>query len=664
MSKRSVKFIFILLISLIFFMPNKTKAADDYTITKYNIDMVVNEDNTYDITENITAYFNIPRHGIYRKIPLKNNIQREDGSSSNNNAKITDITVSENYTDLKLGEYQILTIGDVNETLKGEHTYTIKYKYDIGKDPLKNADELYFNLIGDEWDTSIENVDFQITMPKEFDSSKLGFSIGKSGTTETTDVVYNVRENTITGYVTKTLDPGESVRVRCVFPERYFIIKGSDWSFYSVIVVIFSIVCVVIAYEWWRKYRKTEKVLGTVEFYPPEGYNSAEVGVMYKGAADDKSVISLLIYLADKGYLKIEETNETEFKIIKLKDYDGDKEIERIFFEGLFKDSIKKCAKNIMKKAKKQGEDITEEEALDRIQKQGGEDIFITSLDLYDNFYKTLDKIKNKFDFKKNKNKIFNAEAKAKIRRLVLMAFAIYTLIVIKPVIDYYGAGECIMILIFAVIGFTAFACIIMKSHSDVSISGEGVFSYIGKIIVKLSILIPFVFLPWFGYVFLDVMGAKGYMSMNMVGIVSIIIIAIFASIIPKRTDFGNKMLGKVIGFKKFLETAEKEKLETLVEENPEYFYNILPYTYALGISDKWMRKFELMAFREPYWHSYYGTSTIHNFNRSIKNTMQTANRITRKGRSHGSSSSGGGGFSGGGSGGGRRRLLVNSINA
>lgn len=43
----------------------------DYVIDNYDINIIVNENNTFDITENITAYFNVPKHGIYRKIPLK-----------------------------------------------------------------------------------------------------------------------------------------------------------------------------------------------------------------------------------------------------------------------------------------------------------------------------------------------------------------------------------------------------------------------------------------------------------------------------------------------------------------------------------------------------------------------------------------------------------------
>ena len=104
--------------------------------------MVVNEDNTFDITERITANFNIPKHGIYRKIPLKNSIKRTDGTKSNNIAKISDISVSEDYTTSNENGYKVIKIGNANRTFKGTHAYTIKYKYNIGKDPIKDVDEL------------------------------------------------------------------------------------------------------------------------------------------------------------------------------------------------------------------------------------------------------------------------------------------------------------------------------------------------------------------------------------------------------------------------------------------------------------------------------------------------------------------------------------------
>ena len=60
-------------------------------------------------------------------------------------------------------------------------------------------DEFYFNLIGPEWDTAIGNITFTIEMPKEFDSSKLGFSSGLKGSTENGNVVYSVSDNIIKG---------------------------------------------------------------------------------------------------------------------------------------------------------------------------------------------------------------------------------------------------------------------------------------------------------------------------------------------------------------------------------------------------------------------------------------------------------------------------------
>ena len=487
MKQKKVFEIFMIIICFILLMPSQSLAAiptNEYTIQSYNIDMIVNEDNTFEITENITAYFNVSKHGIYRKIPLKNSIVRADGTTSNNRAKITDISVSENYTTYNENGYKVIKIGDANQALKGIHNYTIKYKYNIGKDPLKNADELYFNLIGDQWDTRISNVTFTITMPKAFDESLLGFASGYVGSTNSSNVSYSVEGNTITGSTIDTLNAGQALTVRITLPEGYFVGASSNINMFSIFVIFLCAIFILIAYGIWVKYGKDEQVIETVEFYPPAGYNSAEVGFLYKGYADTKDIISLLIYLADKGYLRIEETSDRyskkpiklsdeqkqnvnikiqelenkikqeklkdinspkikiwknsleiyrnidkpveyelseneerilkdslknskkEFRIVKLKEYDGNNEYERIFFNGLFTPHIN--------------------------------DNYATFSDLYNNFYIKLDRIKAKFNTKENKNKIFEPSAKAKKKILIIMAILIFLLITIKPILEYY----------------------------------------------------------------------------------------------------------------------------------------------------------------------------------------------------------------------------------
>ena len=123
----------------------------------------------------------------------------------------------------------------------------------------------------------------------------------------------------------------------------------------------------------------------------------------------------------------------------------------------------------------------------------------------------------------------------------------------------------------------------------------------------------------------------------------------------PKRTKYGNEMLGKLRGFKNFLETAEKEKIEAMVMENPTYFYDILPFTYVLGVSDKWIKKFESIALQAPSWYDSNNAFDVVSFGNFMDSTMSSAQSAMSSSPSSSSSGGGssGGGFSGGGSGGG-----------
>ena len=158
--------LFILSFILIAFLPNNSYAVTDYVINSYDINVKVNENNTFDITETITANFYMRKHGIIRTIPLKNTIERLDGSTSTNRVKITNLQVNNEYSKSNSNGNLAIKIGNQDTYVTGLQKYVIKYTYDIGADPVKDADEFYYNLIGTEWDTRISNVSFSITMPK------------------------------------------------------------------------------------------------------------------------------------------------------------------------------------------------------------------------------------------------------------------------------------------------------------------------------------------------------------------------------------------------------------------------------------------------------------------------------------------------------------------
>ncbi len=449
-------------------------------------------------------------------------------------------------------------------------------------------------------------------MPKEFDASSLGFSSGRYGYTDSDSVSYSVNGNTISGIYTDTLPAGNGLTVRLTLPDNYFVGARNNNTDYYIIIGI-SLVIVFIAFILWLLFGKDKPVIETVEFYPPEGYNSAELAFLYKGETDDKAIVSLLIYLASKGYLSIKETENKalfastkDFTIYKLKEYDGTNEIEKLFFDGLFRTRSS-----------------------------------VTSSDLTNRFYITVNRIKKLLNKKENKTKIFDKKSLQLRGFIIPMMLIIFILITVKPFYDTGMLSELPVALIFPGIGFSLMISILTSS---------------GPISTKIFIVIwgllfggipPFMILP---IIFSTSISAITY----FIGILCIIVLYVFRKIILKRTPFGLEILGKIKGFKRFLETAEKDQLEAMVEKEPEYFYNILPYTYALDVSDKWVEQFENIAVEPPSWYYSSTAFSVHSFGTFMNSTMTRVNTsMTSRPSSSGSGGSSGGGFSGGGSGGG-----------
>ena len=585
----------ILLVTLLLFIPLNINAYSEYVIESYDINIVVNEDNTLNITEQIGVYFNVNKHGIFRKIPLHNNVIRLDGTTSKNRAQISNIEVSDEYSLSTEKGYKIIKIGNPYKTLNGQKNYKISYVYNLGRDTGKNYDELYFNLIGDEWDTSISNITFTIIMPKEFDVSKLGFSSGKKGFTDSSKITYSVDGNVITGKYEGTLNAENSLTVRLELPDGYFVGASYNIDLMSIIAIILSLIFAFISYMLWHKFGKDNQIVETVEFYPPQGFNSAEIGLLYNGAVDKKDVISLLIYLANKGYIKIVEIQEksffsnSKFKIIKQKEYDGNNPNEEAFLNGLFasKDS--------------------------------------------------LESYKDGKKYLKNKEKIFEKTSLGKGALIISMIIVTFILITIKPIMEL-GNGFILLptALIFSGSGFLMILTALFIKRNMATKLFHLILGLI-FLAIEWPIVLPALFIE------------PIYLITYIIGLVCITLMFIFTIIMPKRNEFGNDMLGKIKGFKKFLEIVEKPKLEAIVLENPTYFYDILPYTYVLNISDKWIKKFESISLQAPNW--YVGTLDFSSI--SFGSFMDSAMTSVSSSMPSGIGGSSGGGSSGGGSGGG-----------
>ena len=666
---------------------NSLYASRDYVIDKYDINIIVNENNTFDITETITSYFNVSKHGIFRTIPLKNTIVRLDGTTSTNRTQVSNISVDNEFKKIRTNGNYKLQIGSKDHTLIGEQKYVIKYTYNLGKDPMNNYDELYYNIIGNEWDTVIGNITFSITMPKDFDSSKLGFSSGTKGSIDNSKVIYNVKGNNITGTYTGILDVGEALTVRCELPEGYFVDAKLDINKIDYLMFFVPIIFLVISILLWYIFGRDDQIIETIEFYPPEGLNSLDVGFLYKGRAENKDVTSLLIYLANKGYLEIsnkkielnadkinlnqESRNNANKKIMILQNKINDLKVsnpssQKIkYYENMldiYKNidtpinyeqyGLKSSINNINKKNKFLIRKLKDYDGTNLHEQWFMEGLFeynrneVTDSMLYNNFYITNNRILNTINNEQNKNKVFEKSSLNKKIFIILMIIASYCLITIPPIFTYGDQETLIFALVFPGIGFTALLGMLF-GDTPISVKIFGLFWGLG-----------FGGMPWLAIVLPALMQDMSYLICYIIGLLCIGVMILVIKYLPKRTKYGNEMLGKLKGFKNFLETVEKEKLESLVMDNPNYFYDILPYTYVLGVSDKWIKKFESISLQAPSWYDSSNSFDISSFNRFINSTMTSAQgaMTSSPSSSSGGSSSGGssgGGSSGGGSGGG-----------
>ncbi len=663
----------------------KSGSLDAYVVESCNIDITYNENNIVDVVEKYSVYFNQPLHGWTATIPLVGEFLKPDGSSVKYNARVYDVSASDKHQMLRENGNCVIKIGDPLKSVKGKKDYVLKYKYDLGRDRLTDADQIYYDLVCDH-DAPYQNVTFSIALPKDFDASKLGFVAAPKGSVGGMDKVrFSVDGTKITGSYDGILAAGERLTVRCELPKGYFS-RNYGGAFVCQIVVgaLAVLVMIVVLFRLFAVKKKAEDfgpLVEPVEFYPPDGLNSVDVAYIYKnGAISSSNVMSLLVYLANKGYVKISSQAEDskDFVITKVKDYDGDNESERLFFEGLFESGKNEASYE----------------------------------DLYNNFYRTVDLIRKKVESPAgNRFKIFlksvlsawnfaffgvllisvltalatvfdwldlNMVMEAGIQYMDKMAGCCVLAVVlmvayalIRVYVDSSGGEQNVFLLLLIGVAFLLFLSVDL---SEVNVNVVGIvlavlifalIHFLPRFIKKMparSLL--FAVLPFAVSAYVLLSDAT-YLLLNCVGLVCVIVTVVFACSLPQYTKYGHEITGRVRGFRNFLLTAEKEKLEALVMDDPEYFYSILPYTYVLDISDKWIKKFESIAIEKPQWYDggdafdvYYLDRMFWSIsNHALETKSQSSSTSTSSSTSSwGSGSDGSGGAVGGGGYGGGSR--------
>lgn len=616
---------------LLFFMLSKTAFADSnsssgnsigwdssYHIAAYNIDVKVNNDNVLDVTETITADFHEEKHGIYRSIPLAAQI---DSLSNNSFAKkhvsdIRNISVADEkgkaitYEKSREGENLELKIGDSDKTLKGKHTYVIKFTYDIGDDNNKEYDEFYYNLIGHEWDTAISNVTFEVYMPKDFDKNNVSIISGFSNSEPLDEVSYSFDGHTIKGKVNALfIPPGMGVTIRAKLPEGYFYGFSNENNInLTLLYEIFMILSLLLFIVWGRN----KRIYAGEEISIPENLNPAEAGYLLEGSIKSRHTVSLIIYWANNGYINIWNDLNNDFVLTKLREADNEmKDYEIIMFNKLFQ----------------------ERET-------------VTAKELENNFYSTVSTVNASIVryFEDSGKRLYTKTGV--LAQWVSFIFAgLSTGLMVGKTVGAYdfslyaGMAAGIITFLFTLIFAAAIGYLVQTSRTKSKIM---LISLIVICIFILSLIVKVVADYTSNF--------EAYESA-----VSAFVCIILGAYSKRRTDQYNIWLSKLMGFKNYIQMKEGFSFKNEIEANEFYVYDVLPYAYAFGLSKEWTDKLSNISSPLPKWFN-----NEQNENLSLMYFMLTLNHNLTSYENHmtsspsDSSSSGGdsgGGFGGGGGG-------------
>ncbi len=605
---------------IIFSVAISSFAIDDaMEITDFKTKIVMQENNVAKVTESIDVFYKQDRRGIYRNIPTDNRVVHEiDGNKTEKNYKalVSDIAVTMDGKEVEASAdrndgMMSVRIGSEDVYISGSHTYDISYTYDFGDDGITDFDFFYMSLTGSNWESPLNHISFDITLPKPFESEgNLGFSFGRAGSSsyDPKELKYTVNGNSIRGETLRVMQPGESIDVRLTLPKGYFVDARSDKPNGLLLIAIaggFALASLLI----FLLIKKPKKRVATVEFTPPEDLNSADVGFILDCYADTKDIISLIIYWANKGYISISQASKKHMELAKLKPLEEDaNNYETLFFNRLFEDGDVISTK-----------DFTPE--------------------IGSGVVAACSRLKTKFTTG-DTNIINHKSMGLSVLNIILMplplAFAF-------GVATYFNTLEVFMFWISLFVVFVV-GVVLGSIYNSYNVSNKS--STRGKIVARSIFMYLFAFL-YFAVLTLLISSAIGWLFAIIITICSVIIFILIPFILT-RNNKGEEYYARIKGFKHFIETVEEDRLRVLSEENPQYFYDILPYALVFGITDNWAKKFEKIHLPQPSW--YYGSD--YPFSSALFSYVLVSSMLNNTHRAIASNSNGGGinggGFSGG----------------
>ena len=412
--------------------------------------------------------------------------------------------------------------------------YPLNFTYTLSDVTVTENRKLYIvipMLSGSDY--SIQAMSFQVTMPGEI-TYKPAFTSGYLQSGVESIITYVSGGNMINGTVTQALADQETLTMKLQvnpedFPGKLYIEREGNPE------VIYMVLCGVAALVYWLLMLRNVPLIRRRETLPPEGITAGELGCRLTMAGVDLTM--MVFSWAQLGYVKIIPDRHGHVMIVKKMEMGNERtEFENRCFQSLFGRT-------------------------DAIDATG-----IPYAKLYNKVVQTVSGAKELHRRKAGNTRLFRVIGTG-VSAFCGICFAMN--MIHRPGLQIFAA------VILGVLGVVIGWCI-QGAMYRVHIRGK-MRLYLGIGCAYAWLILGFI---------------AGVFWMGFITVLVELLLGLMVAYGGRRSDLGLYQAGQILGLRRYLKTISPEDIDRNLENNPDYFFDMMPYAIALGVDKAFAKRF------------------------------------------------------------------------
>ena len=441
--------------------------------------------------------------------------------------------------------------------------------------PKYENNELYFlgNLENKTNNVAYVKLSGKITLSETKEEIEIAFEneIGANSTIENVKVktIGNVSNINLDQEVNKSIKIDykltEGKNEKSKSKEKYYYEKEKGNVIKDIFLIVIPMLCLCVSYAIWNAFGRDTKIKVKETHHPIKNTNSMEMAYLFQDKCDNNDIASLIIYLANAGFISIEETELKDghknkvYKLKKVKEYDLKDNNEKLLMDTIFKDK----------------KEITTDalgNSLNDIKKE----------------------IKANMKVKYSDEKMYTkGEIIRKVFVSILVIISVLVLMIVPKIgiaNKIFGLKEIIMTLVLLLLG-------IMPAFLDLQSKRAEKLELYVYMLIDVVLTVAFMYFIRNSYV------VNRHFYEAIISGAFIVVMLLLLYLMPKKKENYAEKYQRIVELKAFIKSGDERSLEKLVKEDSAYFYSILPFATSLEVDEEWIMKSNGIVKAWPKWY-------------------------------------------------------------